>query len=97
MHTNLIYAISNYNKTHKPTLNLTDAFILSTLHSTPYHSDSDLASKALCSERTIKRSINKLCECGLLEKHLAYDNTKSVNIKEDVYNNLLAQHFTKDI
>lgn len=87
--TNLIAAIHCYNKTNNSNLTLIDAFILQTLSTNSYTTDADLAAKALCSERTVKRAINKLCECGLAKKHLAYDNTKSVQLCSEAYNNLL--------
>ena len=86
---NLMTAIHHYNKTNSSTLTLIDAFILQTLSTNSYTTDADLATKALCSERTIKRAINKLCECGLAQKHLAHDNAKSVQLCTLAYNQLL--------
>jgi len=82
-------AMDNYNKVHNYTFNLIDAFVLDTVVSNSYKTDAHLAQQALCSERTIKRSINKLCICGILEKHLAYNNTKSLILNKKAYNNLL--------
>ena len=95
INSDLSLAMHNYNKTHTSNFNLIDAFIVSALTLAPYTTDTDLAVKALCSERTIKRSINKLCEEGIIQKHLDHDNTKHVHIITEAYNNLLTQYCYK--
>lgn len=89
MLTNITSAMKHYNTKHNYNFNLLDALIIEHLTSHHYTTDSDLAAKSICSERTIKRAINKLCDIGLLEKHFDPDHTKHVRINEHAYNKLL--------
>lgn len=89
MNNTLIDAIRNYNKTTQNPLTLLDALILNHIVSNEYTTDHDLAQKTLCSERTIKRAISKLCDLNFLAKHYDKNNTKYVTINQVSYNNLL--------
>lgn len=94
MSNNLTYvdftsAMNNYNKTHNYNFTIIDAFTMATLHANTYTTDLDLAQRLLCSDRTIKRSINKLCSLGFVKKHFAQDNTKTVQVNCTSLNNFI--------
>lgn len=94
MNKNLTYtsftaAMNKYNKAHNYNFTIIDALTISTLHSNTYTTDADLAQLLLCSDRTIKRSINKLCSLGLAQKHFAQDNTKTVQVNRSALNNFI--------
>lgn len=83
--TNIINALSIYNKNHnEQKFSILDALILEAVSAQTYTTDQDLAERFMCSERTVKRSINKLCECGFITKHLDHDNTKSLALCSEV-------------
>lgn len=86
---NIITAMKNYNTKHNCNLTLLDALIINHVATNEYTTDADLAEKTLCSERTIKRAINKLCDLNLLEKYHDPDHTKHVHINLIKYQELL--------
>lgn len=84
--------LSNYNQTlNTPQFSILDALILDTVLSDAYKTDQHLATTFMCSLSTIKRSINKLCLCGFLTKHLAKDNTKSLHVNKPFLDQFLEQ------
>lgn len=87
--TDITLAMNNYNTNNNYNFTLLDAIIINHLTSYPYTTDSDLAARSICSERTVKRAINKLCTFGLLEKYFDPDHTKHVQINFNAYNNFL--------
>lgn len=89
MNNTLIAAIRNYNETTPNPLTLLDALIINHIASNEYTTDYDLAQNTLCSERTIKRAITKLCDLNFLIKHYDKNNTKHVTINQTSYHNLL--------
>lgn len=89
----LSFAMHNYNHAHNYNFNITDLFTLEALLSDAYTNDAELARMAMCSLRTIKRSINKLCEFGFITKHLAHDNTKTLELHHNAIKSFLDQYF----
>lgn len=85
----IITAMKNYNTKHNYNFTLLDALIINNIATNKYTTDADLAEKTLCSERTIKRAINKLCDLNILEKHHDPDHTKHVHINPIKYQELL--------
>lgn len=90
---NIANALGAYNKLgNTPQFAILDALILDTIISGAYTTDAQLATCFMCSERTIKRSINKLCDFGFITKHLAHDNAKSLGLQQDVWNAFLDKY-----
>ena len=58
-----------------------------------YTTDVALARMALCSLSTVKRSINKLCEFGLISKHISEDNTKTIALNKDMVELFINTYF----
>lgn len=83
-HNDLFFAMINYDNAKRHKFTLIDLAIMETIMSGAYTTDIELARIALCSLSTIKRSINKLCEFGLIEKHIAYDNSKTLKLNEEM-------------
>lgn len=93
---NIGHALNAYNNTSTAQkFSILDALILDTIASGAYKTDRNLALTFMCSERTIKRSINKLCEFGFIKKHLAHDNTKTLELHATVFHNFLKQYCPK--
>lgn len=83
MNEKITTAMNNYNKSNKRYFLPIDSLVLKTIVSNAYTTDANLASIGVCSERTIKRSINRLCNLGLVSKHYARDNAKSLELQQD--------------
>ena len=85
---NISKALSTYNNTtnNNSYFSILDALVLDTIASGSYKTDAQLATLYMCSASTIKRSINKLCSFGFITKHLAHDNTKSLELHQDKLN-----------
>lgn len=94
MQTDIATAMNNYNKNHNCNFALVDSLVLGIVRSNTYTTDTELAEQLLCSERTIKRSINKLCSFGLIKKHLSYDNTKTLSLQEDALKHFIQEGAT---
>lgn len=89
----ILQALSTYNETtHEQKFSIIDVLVLEAALTNTYTTDQHLAVKLMCSQRTIKRSINKLCDFGFITKHLAYDNTKTLELHGDALN-----HFCQSI
>lgn len=83
--TNIINALRIYNKNHnEQKFSILDALILEAVTTSTYTTDQDLAERFMCSERTVKRSINKLAEHGFIAKHLDTNNTKTLTLCSEV-------------
>ena len=90
-------ALNSYNQTNRTQkFSVIDALILDTILSKAYTTDRHLASCFMCSERTVKRSINKLCDFGFVIKHLAADHTKTLTPQQDVINNFMSKYQVGD-
>ena len=88
-------AMSNYNSTHERHFILIDSLIMQTIASGVHATDEELAHLTMSSTRTVKRSINKLCTFGLIKKHLAHDNTKSLELQQDALDHFIST-YTKE-
>ena len=90
---NIFTAMLNYCQgNNHENFTLIDVVVMDTVISNTYTNDTDLAHSSLCSLSTIKRSINKLCNFGLITKHLAHDNTKTLGVHQDNLNSFLKQY-----
>lgn len=85
-------AMNTYNKTYHGYFIVTDFLVLSAIASGTYTTDNDLARRTMTSERTIKRSINKLCEFGILEKHIIQNHIKTLTMNQAALNAFINQH-----
>ena len=82
LHNDIGTAMSNYNKLHGRHFITIDSFIICALLSDAYTTDQELAQLSMSSLSTVKRSINKLCNFGLINKHLSHTNQKTLTINE---------------
>lgn len=89
----LAYAMINYDNSKRHRFTLIDLAVLESIISDSYTTDTDLAKIALCSLSTIKRSINKLCDFGFLKKHISNDNTKTLELDQDLLNIFIGAYF----
>lgn len=87
--TSITSAMDNYNKSHNYNFTVLDALVLDHIMSSNYTNDAELAKLIICSERTIKRSINKLDSFGLIKKHIAPNHVKTLIANIDVINNFI--------
>ena len=86
-------SLNNYNKTKNgPKFTILDALILDTVMSNAYTTDLILSRWFMCSESTIKRSINKLCNFGLIAKHISQNNTKNLTVQEEALNSFIVKY-----
>ena len=83
-HQDIAHAMINYDNANRHRFTLIDLTVMDNIISNTYTTDLDLANSAMCSLSTIKRSINKLCDFGLLKKHLAHDNTKTLELDQEM-------------
>ena len=82
---NIINTLRTYNsENNEQKFSILDALILNAVTTSTYTTDQDLAERFMCSERTVKRSINKLAEHGFIAKHLDTNNTKTLTICSEV-------------
>lgn len=89
----LYEAMLNYCQTNnQDSFTLIDIVVMHAILSDTYTNDRDLAHNSLCSLSTIKRSINKLCNFGLITKHLAHDNTKSLKLHQHNFDAFINQY-----
>jgi hypothetical protein len=70
----------NYNQAHGRYFITIDSFIACAILSDAYTTDYELANLSMSSLSTVKRSINKLCEFGIVEKHISKTNQKTLLI-----------------
>lgn len=89
----LACAMINYDNAKRHRFTLIDLTVMESIISNAYTTDAALASIAMCSLSTIKRSINKLCDFGLLQKHLAQDNTKTLTVDQEMMNLFMNTYF----
>lgn len=87
--TSITSAMDNYNKSHNYNFTVLDALVLDHIMSSSYTNDAELAKLTICSERTIKRSINKLNSFGLIKKHIAPNHVKTLIANLDAINNFI--------
>ena len=92
MRGDIFVAINNYNKQIGRHFSCRDTFVICTVLSDAYTTDQDLSKLAACSLSTVKRSINKLCDFGILEKHIAPDHTKTLTVKQAELDAFLSQY-----
>lgn len=92
MRGDIFIAINNYNKQMGRHFSCRDIFVICTVLSDAYTTDQDLSKLAACSLSTVKRSINKLCDFGILEKHIALDHTKTLTVKQAELDAFLSQY-----
>lgn len=91
-HQDLAKAMINYDNIQRHRFTLIDLTVMDNILSNNYTTDTALASAAMCSLSTVKRSINKLCEFGLLKKHIAYDNTKTLELDQETLDLFLSTY-----
>ena len=85
----IVNAMTTYNQTVKRHFLPIDVFIMEAVMSNAYVSDHQIAHIFMTSERTVKRSINKLCDFGLITKHIAQNNAKSITLNMDALRQFL--------
>ena len=93
MRDDIAFAMAGYDRLNNHRFNHIDLFVMEVLLSDAYITDLNLAEISLSSLSTVKRSINKLCKFGFIKKHLAHDNTKTLEICEDFLNTFLDTYF----
>lgn len=92
MRGDIFVAINNYNKQMGRYFSCRDVLVTCIVLSGAYTTDQDLSKLAACSLSTVKRSINKLCDFGILEKHIAPDHTKTLTVKQAKLDAFLSQY-----
>lgn len=93
MRDDICFAMSNYNKTQKHYFLAVDSFIACVILSNAYTTDHKLAHLSMSSLSTVKRSINRLCDFGLVEKHLSKTNQKTITVNHKFLDAFLNQYF----
>lgn len=89
INTSITSAMDNYNKSHNYNFTVLDALVLDHIMSSDYTNDAELAKLTICSERTIKRSINKLDAFGLIKKYIAPNHIKTLVANLEAINNFI--------
>lgn len=89
---NIGVAMSNYNKTHGHYFITIDPFIICAVLEGAYTTDQELAHISISSLSTAKRSINRLCDFGILKKHISKINEKTLTVDHEVLTNFLSQY-----
>lgn len=89
----LAFAMINYDNAKRHRFTLIDLTVMENIISNSYTSDMELARIAMCSLSTIKRSINKLCDFGFIKKHIAYDNTKTLELDHEMLDLFISAYF----
>ena len=92
----LAFAMINYDNVKRHRFTLIDLAVMENIILDTYTTDTELARLAMCSLSTIKRSINKLCEFGLITKHISNDNTKSLRLDQEMLELFLNTYFYKE-
>lgn len=92
MRGDIFVATNNYNKQIGRYFSCRDVLVTCIVLSGAYTTDQDLSKLAACSLSTVKRSINKLCDFGILEKHIAPDHTKTLTVKQAELDAFLSQY-----
>ena len=92
MRGDIFIATNNYNKQMGRYFSCRDVLVTCIVLSGAYTTDQDLSKLAACSLSTAKRSINKLCDFGILEKHIAPDHTKTLTINQVKLDAFLSQY-----
>ena len=80
----LAFAMINYDNVKRHRFTLIDLAVMESIITNSYTTDIELARIAMCSLSTIKRAINKLCDFGFLVKHISSDNTKTLELDQDM-------------
>ena len=91
----LFCAMVNYDNAKRHRFTLIDLAVMETIISGAYTTDTELARIALCSLSTIKRSINKLCDFGFIKKHSSHDNTKTIELDQEMLDLFLDTYYHK--
>ena len=78
----ILTAMSAYNKTHQNYFSLMDAAALSMVLDNIYTNDADFAQMCMCNDRTAKRSINRLCDAGLIHKEFDHRCNRTLVVNE---------------
>lgn len=86
-------AMSNYNKAQEHNFIAIDSFIVNAILSDAYTSDHELAQLSMSSLSTVKRSINRLCVFGILQKHISKTNQKALTVNAQFLEQFLDQYF----
>lgn len=89
---NIGIAMSNYNKTHGHYFITIDPFIICTVLEDAYTTDQELAHISISSLSTVKRSINRLCDFGILKKHISKINEKTLSVDNEALTSFLSQY-----
>lgn len=89
----LFFAMINYDNVKRHRFTLIDFAVMEAIMSDSYKTDIELARIAMCSLSTIKRSINKLCDFGLIIKHIAHDNTKILKLDQEMLDLFINTYF----
>ena len=92
MRGDIFIATNNYNKQMGRYFSCRDVLVTCIVLSGAYTTDQDLSKLAACSLSTIKRSINKLCDFGILKKHIAPDHTKTLTVNQIELDAFLSQY-----
>lgn len=97
LHNDIGTAMSNYNKLHGRYFITIDSFIVCAVLSDAYTTDQELAQLSMSSLSTVKRSINRLCSFGLLNKHISHTNQKTLTINEPQLRNFTHNYLHSDL
>jgi hypothetical protein len=85
-------AMSNYNKAHGRYFITIDPFITCAVLANAYTTDKELAHISMSSLSTVKRSINRLCDFGILKKHISKINEKTLAVNHEALTSFLNQY-----
>lgn len=96
MRSDICTAMSNYNKVHGRYFITIDSFIACTILSDAYTTDCELASLSMSSLSTVKRSINKLCDFGILKKHISKTNQKDLEVNQSALERFINNYFAPE-
>ena len=86
-------AMSNYNESQHRYFITIDSYVVCAVLSGAYTSDHELARLSMSSLSTVKRSINKLCNFGILQKHISKTNQKALTVNHQHLEKFLNQYF----
>jgi hypothetical protein len=89
-------AMSNYNKAHGRHFITIDSFVMCVILSDAYTTDHELAKLSMSSLSTVKRSINRLCDFGLIKKHISNINQKTLTVNQSSFDSFINSYFNAE-
>ena len=92
MRNDICAAMSNYNESHRRYFITIDSFVVCAVLSNAYTTDHELARLSMSSLSTVKRSINKLCDFGILKKHISKINQKALTVNIQSLSSFLSKY-----